>query len=123
MPGSFRLRATATLRLAGKTPDHLTYDRSLAIDEGTVHHFELPTGTTDQSLIVIGAAGGIETVTAIAVSADQTISVTLGAAGSNVAFQVSANNPMIVMGTSVTAVSFDNSSGSTANVTVMVGGT
>jgi len=86
------------------------------------HTYEVPNGTTDQSIPGIATAG-LTTVQALVIVADQTIAVKLGAAGSNVAVSMSAQAPLCLLGTSLTAVSLSNSSGNTANVTLMVGGT
>ena len=84
---------------------------------------EVANAVTDQSLIVIGAAGGIETIQAIAIVADVAISVKLGVAGSNVAFPLAAGAPFVLMGTSLTAVSISNNSGGVALVTYACAGT
>lgn len=123
MPGTFRVKADVWLNMMGKSPDRLSFDRGRSVDEGISYTFELPDSTTDQSFIVIGAAGGIETVTGLAIVADQVISLKLGVAGSNVAFTMTPNEPVILQGVSLTAASVSNSSGSAANVQVMISGT
>ena len=123
MPGTFRAKVDVSLAMLGKFPDLLRSDRGVNVDEGASYTFELPDSTTDQSLIVIGVAGGIETVTCLAIMADQVISLKLGAAGSNVAFTLTANVPVVLPGISLSAVSVSNSSGSTANVQCFLAGT
>ena len=126
MPGNFRVKSDVWLAMQGGQPNHMGFDRGTSVDEGVAYTFELATGTTDQVFIVIDPApdsGGIETVTCLAIVADQTISLKLGAAGSNVAFTMTANEPVILQGISVTEASVSNSSGSTANVRVMIAGT
>lgn len=123
MAGTFRNKVDVSLMMAGKKPDALCFDRGTSVDEGVSYTFELPDGTTDQSFIVLGAAGGIETVTCLALVADQAISLKLGVAGSNVAFTMTANEPVILQGISLTAASVSNASGSTANVQVLLAGT
>lgn len=123
MPGTFRTMADVALAMAGKSPDTLRIDRGTSVAEGFSYTFELPDSTTDQSFIAIGSAGGIETVACLALIADQAISLKLGVAGSNVAFTMTANEPVILQGVSLTAASVSNASGSTANVRVLIAGT
>lgn len=83
---------------------------------------EVADGVTDQSLIALGT-GGLTTIHGLMIVSTVAISVKLGAAGSNVAIALAANAPLVLMGTSLTAVSLTNASGETAVVTYAVSGT
>lgn len=76
---------------------------------------------TEQAIIVLGTQG-LTTITALILTSDQDISVTYGAAGSNVPIPLSANGLHAMSNTSLTALSISNASGSTANVRGMVAG-
>jgi hypothetical protein len=83
---------------------------------------EVADGTTDQALIILGAAG-LTTIQGLMIVSTVAITVKLGAAGANVALALAANAPLVLMGTSLTAVSISNASGEVALVTYSVGGT
>lgn len=82
---------------------------------------EIATGVSEQSLIVIGTQG-MTTITDFFITADQNISVTYGAAGSNVPVPLNAGGVHVLGKTSLTAISVSNASGSTAKVTYAAGG-
>lgn len=77
--------------------------------------------TTEESIIALGTQG-LTTITALMITSDQDISVTYGAAGTNVPVALSANGVHLMSNTSLTALSITNASGSTANVTYCVAG-
>jgi hypothetical protein len=120
--GTVRTRLTSSLVTARAT-FQLPLDFAQSCDEvaGPLV-IEVADATTDQSLIVLGAAG-LTTIQALVVVSDAAISLKLGTAGSNVAFALAANAPFLLMGTSLTAVAVSNASGGVALVTYLVGGT
>jgi len=123
MPGLFRVKTYVETLESGGPRTPIETEVTLSYDEGGAYTYELPTGTTDQSLILIGAAGGVETIQDFFVMADQNISLKIGTAGANVAFTVAANRPVLVTGTSITALSASNASGNLARVKVVLVGT
>jgi hypothetical protein len=82
---------------------------------------QIATGASEQSVIVIGTQG-LTTITDIMITSDTAISVTYGAAASNVPVPLGANKVHLVTGTSLTALSITNASGVTATVTYLVAG-
>lgn len=84
--------------------------------------FEVADSTTDASLLTTAAAA-LTTVQALMIVSNVAITLKLGVAGSNVAFALAAKAPLLLMGTSLTALSITNASGGTAIVTMAVGGT
>ena len=94
---------------------------SAAFDEGgSMTNYELADGTTDQA-IPISTTTGVTTIQAFYIYSDQTISLRQIAA--DTAWTVTANRPLIVTGTSMTALLVSNASGSTANIKLAVFGT
>jgi len=83
---------------------------------------EVPDGASDTSLLTAGAAA-ITTIQTLFLVSSVDITVKLGAAGSNVAFALAAKAPLRLPGTSLTAASVSNASGSTALLTCVIGGT
>ncbi len=83
---------------------------------------EVADGASDTSLLSAGAAG-LTTIQSLFILSTEAITLKLGVAGSNVAFALAAKAPLRLCGTSLTAASVSNASGSTALVTVMMGGT
>lgn len=82
---------------------------------------QIATGVSEQSVIVIGTQG-LTTITDVMITSDTNISVTYGAAGSNVPVPLGANKCHLITGTSLTALSITNASGDTATVTYLVAG-
>lgn len=117
------VRAKVAVDALGSTEWRTVYDHihSLGVERTFPFEFTVADGITDQSPIVIGATG-IVTVEALVVTTDTDISVTLGAAGSNAAFQLNANGILVLIDTSLTDMSFSNSSGATATVFGLLGG-
>ena len=79
------------------------------------------TGTTEQAIIALGTQG-LTTITALWITSDVNISVTYGAAASNVAVPLNAGAVHCMSGTSLTALSFTNNSGSLATISYMIAG-
>ena len=79
------------------------------------------TGTTEQAIITLGTQG-LTTITALWVTSDVNISVTYGAAASNVPVSLNAGAVHCMSGTSLTALSFTNNSGSLATITYIAAG-
>ncbi len=82
---------------------------------------QVATGVTEQALVVFGTQG-ITTVTAYLITTDQNISITYGAAASNVAIPLNANGFHAKSGTSLTEITITNASGSTANLVYLIAG-
>ena len=94
---------------------------SAAFDEGGgMMSYELADGTTDQA-IPISTTTGVTTIQAFYIRSDQTISLRQIAA--DTAWSVTAYRPLLVTGTSMTALLATNASGSTANIKIGVWGT
>lgn len=81
----------------------------------------ISTGVSEQSVVVIGTQG-LTTITDLIITSDTDISVTYGAAASNVPVALGANKVHLITGTSLTALSITNNSGITAKVTYMLAG-
>lgn len=81
----------------------------------------IPTGTAEESIVSL-LTQGLTTITTVVITSDQAISVTCGAAGSNVPIPVAAHGFLALAGTSLTALAITNASGVDANVTIGVGG-
>src|SRR3990167_416566 len=79
------------------------------------------TGTTEQAIITLGTQG-LTTITALWITSDVNISVTYGAAASNVPIALNAGAVHCMSGTSLTALAFTNNSGSLATVSYMAAG-
>jgi hypothetical protein len=84
-------------------------------------NIQIPTGTTEQSIVVLGTQG-LTTITDLMITSDTDISVTYGTANVNVPVPLGANKVHLITGTSLTALSISNASGSTASVTYLVAG-
>lgn len=120
--GTYRSRSTTGFSTPFGTFS-LPIDWAQSVDEVFGPHiYEVATGITEQ-LVPAMVSTGLTTVECLAIVSDQNISVTLGAAGTNDPIQLNANAPLILGGTSLTAVSISNSSGSTALVSCLFGGT
>ena len=105
----------------GSYPFPITYAQS--VDEVyPPFTFEVADGATDTSLLT-AAAAALTTVQVLQIVSTVAVTLKLGAAGSNVAFALAAKAPLTLMGTSLTALSISNASGSTAMVTLMIAGT
>lgn len=79
------------------------------------------TGTTEQAIVTLGTQG-LTTITALWITSDVNISVTYGAAASNVPVALNAGAVHCMSGTSLTALSFTNTSGSLATITYVIAG-
>ena len=79
------------------------------------------TGTTEQAILTLGTQG-LTTITALWITSDVNISVTYGVAASNVPVPLNAGAVHCMSGTSLTALSFTNTSGSLATITYMIAG-
>jgi len=120
--GTMRARTTVSLTTPYGTYS-LPVDFAASMDEIVPPvTIEVANGVTDQALIILGTSG-IETIQALAIVADVAISVKLGVAGSNVAFALAAGAQLVLMGTSLTAVSVSNASGGVALITYAAAGT
>lgn len=94
---------------------------SAAFDEaGGMTLYEVATAVTDQA-IPISTTTGVTTIQGFYIKSDQTISLRQVAA--DTAWSVTANRPLLVTGTSMTALLVSNDSGSTANIRLRVWGT
>ena len=94
---------------------------SVAFDEGGgMTNYEVATAVTDQA-IPISTTTGVTTIEGFYIKSDQTISLRQVAA--DTAWTVTANRPLLVTGTSMTALLISNASGSTANIKLRVWGT
>lgn len=78
-------------------------------------------GAAEQAIIALGTQG-LTTVTAVLITSDRNISITYGAAASNVPVNLDANGFHAMSGTSLTAIAISNSSGAAALVTYMLAG-
>ena len=114
------IKTKISLGVSGAEPFEVEFAASATKWSGA-RHMTLPDAVTDQSLIDIGG-GGVTTVNAFALVADQAISVKLGAAGSNVALALAAGAPLCMAGLSLTSLSLSNASGLTAQVDYVVAG-
>ena len=85
------------------------------------HTVQVANGVSEQNLTAFGT-GGITTVTAFLITADRNISITYGAAATNVPVDLNANGLHAMSGTSLTAIAVSNSSGAIALVTYMIAG-
>jgi len=120
MSTTIHTRATTTI----ESPDLLRFalDYQAAVTEYFgPHSVQVATSTSEESLTALGT-GGLTTVTFLQVSSNQDISITLGTANVNVPVSLVAGGILVLAGTSLTAISISNSSGSTANVRYLVGG-
>lgn len=79
------------------------------------------TATNEQSVITLGTQG-LTTITALWITSDIDISVTYGTAALNVPVPLNAGAVHCMSGTSLTALSITNNSGSLATVTYMIAG-
>ena len=89
---------------------------SLAQSEANWRTYLVADATSDESVDL----AGIATVDVFLITADQDITYKLN--GSSDAITLDANGVHILFGTSITAVTVSNASGSTANVTVFFAG-
>lgn len=113
MPGVARLSTHFSFQTQGhRQGSEPAPDAALSIQEGDAGTVQIGTGLTDQTIM----PAWMTTVTGLELWSDQDISLKLGATGSNVAFTVSANMPVSMLGVSLSAVTVSNSSGSTANI-------
>jgi len=123
MPGAIRARVNYDVQMQGQITGRAEYDRALGVTEGFPSYtVQLADGVTDQSIAALTAGSGITTVTTLLLMTDQNITVKIGTVGSNQAFALNANGVLVLHGTSITALALSNASGSTANVTIGVGG-
>lgn len=98
------------------------YDRALGVTKWFgPHNIEIADGVSEQSIVAL-LTQGLTTITHLAITSDQNISVTFGAAGSNTPTPLNAFGLHLMTGTSLTAVSLSNASGFTAKVTLAVAG-
>lgn len=112
---------TEVLTAYGRYP--LAWDYAESVDEVyPPFTVEIADGASDSSLLSGGGAG-ISTIHSLFLVSTVAITVKLGAAGSNVAFALAAKAPLRLTGTSLTALSVSNASGSTALITCILGGT
>ena len=101
----------------------LPWDYAESVDEVyPPFTIEVADGASDTSLLSSGAPG-IATVQSLFIVSTVAVTLKLGVAGSNVAFALAAKAPLRLAGTSLTALSVSNASGSTALVTCILGGT
>jgi hypothetical protein len=86
--------------------------------EACIHEpYSIATGTVDELI----SMGGVTTASFIYCKSDQTITLNFNSSsGTNVA--VTENRPLLITGTSVTAIYASNASGSSANVTMLIAG-
>ena len=82
---------------------------------------QIPTATVEQAIVVFGTYG-LTTVTALLITSNQNISITYGAAASNVPVNLDAYGVHCMSGTSVTEITVSNSSGNTALITYFLAG-
>jgi hypothetical protein len=125
MPDSMRLTGNLAISASSvslQTP--IPLDFFLTPQLTFAYEVSLPTGITDQPLSAIVSAGGITTVQALIIMPKGPISLKLGTVGSNQAFTLGGSNSgLILLGTSLTAVSVSNSSGQTVFVGIIIAGT
>lgn len=89
----------------------------LAVDEYNTRRYEVADSTSDESINF----AGLTTATAVLLRSDQTVSFKIN--GGDTAIQLTANGLFVLFNTSITSLTISNSSGSTANVTVVLAGT
>ena len=96
-------------------PEYSDSNRDLTNDEYTIQRIAIADATSDQAIDF----GGISSATFIAIVTDQTISFKLNGT-SNLAITAKSAAPTVLNTDSITSLYVSNSSGSTANVTIII---
>ena len=112
---AYIVKTTISMELVGQGPIY-SKTHSISEAEGVWHELQLATGSTDSSVNF----GGVTTGDIVLLSSDQTISWRCNVV--DTAITLDANRVHLLVGTAVTAILLSNSSGSTANVKVLVAG-
>lgn len=122
MPGTSHVEASMAVvdRLGRGSPMRVAHAMSHTRWVGPIT-ITVATGTTEQAVITIGTQG-LTTITALWITSDVNISVTYGAAASNAPVALNAGAVHCMSGTSLTALSFTNNSGSLATITYVIAG-
>jgi len=95
----------------------MTFSGAVSTDESNMRTYEVADETTDESVDL----GGITTVDVFAITSDYQITYKLN--GSATAITLDAKKSHVLFGTSITAITISNASGSTASVQILIAGT
>ena len=110
--------ATYALTLSGTDISTESRRGSVSYDESLVQNYEIATGVTDEAISI----GGVATIDVLFLESDQAITLNINSStGTDIT--VDANKPLLITGTSITALYVSNSSGSTANIRYVLLGT
>lgn len=124
MAGVVRMKVEVSLNANVGLVGPLKFEKSIAVDEWYgPYTLEVATASVEVATGIFTANIGLTTMTAFAITSDQTISVTYGTAASNAPVTLTAGGFQAMQDTSLTEVTISNSSGNTANVTVWAAGT
>ncbi len=112
---AYPLTIAITLKGRSVPPSDLL---SVSYDEYLMQEVELATASSDSEF----SLGGVATVDVLYFKSDQQVTINLNSS-SGTDITVDANKPVLLCGTSITALYVSNSSGSTANIVYGVWGT